>query len=338
MLVRSHSRKSSTLYCGRVPEVLPTRVYANDMTPNAPRHEFWLSLPMLRLLVGIADHGSLSASARSAGIAQSNATRSLQTLERRLGYSLIHRSTQGSTLTEHGALTAQWARDALRAIDRFSAGAQALATTGVEELSIGASLTIAEYLLPEWIAAFRTSHPNSAVKLQVMNSANVIAAVQEANVILGFIETPQVPQGIDSAVVWHDELVAVVDPSHSWASTNKRIAIEELAGTPLVEREQGSGTRAFVDLRLGSSRPAPILELNSNTAICETVIQGIGPALLSRLAVASYLQAGQLVEVPTRGRALERTLHGIWNSKTTLPVAAYQFLETSQQNVRTPGL
>ncbi|MDN6457400.1 MAG: LysR family transcriptional regulator, partial [Yaniella sp.] len=71
------------------------------MTPNAPRHEFWLSLPMLRLLVGIADHGSLSASARSAGIAQSNATRSLQTLERRLGYSLIHRSTQVSTLTEH---------------------------------------------------------------------------------------------------------------------------------------------------------------------------------------------------------------------------------------------
>lgn len=76
----------------------------------------------------------------------------------------------------------------------------------------------------------------------------------------------------------------------------------------------------------------PFLEPNHNAAICETVIQGIGPALRRRLAVASYLQAEQLVEVPTRGCSLERALYGIWNSRTTMPVAAQQFLEPLPQN------
>src|SRR5690625_406153 len=106
------------------------------MTLSVPRLDAWLNLSMLRLLVGIAEQGSLSASARAAGVAQSNASRSLKTLERRLGYPLINRSTQGSTLTRQGALTAQWARDVLAATDRLSAGAEALANTGTEELAI----------------------------------------------------------------------------------------------------------------------------------------------------------------------------------------------------------
>lgn len=307
------------------------------MTSRAPRLDAWLNLSMLRLLVGIAEQGSLSASARAAGIAQSNASRSLKTLERRLGYPLINRSTQGSTLTRQGSLTAQWARDVLAATDRLSAGAEALANTGTEELAIGASMTIAEHLLPEWMASFRSQHPGSMVKLQVMNSAQVIRAVSEATVALGFVETPEVPKDLNSVDVWRDELVVVVDPTHPWAHSVGPVDLEELAVTPLVEREEGSGTRAFADLRIGVDRPAPILELNSNAAICETVIQGIGPALLSGLAVESYLQSGQLVQVPVRGRTLDRTLSVIWSSGMTLSAAARRFLETASKSTEIPS-
>lgn len=122
-------------------------------TSHAPHIDSWLNLTMLRLLVGVADRGSLSASARAAGIAQSNASRSLRTLERRLGYTLLRRSTRGSTLTQEGVLTVEWAREVLDGVDRLSAGADALAHRGQEELAIGASMTIAEHLLPGWIGA-----------------------------------------------------------------------------------------------------------------------------------------------------------------------------------------
>ena len=78
----------------------------------------WLNLSMLRLVVGVADHGGLSASARAANIAQSNASRSIRTMERRLGHALLRRSTWGSTLTQEGVLTVEWARDILDAVDR----------------------------------------------------------------------------------------------------------------------------------------------------------------------------------------------------------------------------
>lgn len=307
------------------------------MTLSVPRLDAWLNLSMLRLLVGIAEQGSLSASARAAGVAQSNASRSLKTLERRLGYPLINRSTQGSTLTRQGALTAQWARDVLAATDRLSAGAEALANTGTEELAIGTSMTIAEHLLPEWIASFRSQYPGNMVKLQVMNSAQVIRAVNAATVALGFVETPEVPKELNSVDVWQDELVVVADPTHPWALRSEPIDVDELAATPLVEREEGSGTRAFADLRIGADRPAPILELNSNAAICETVIQGIGPALLSGLAVESYLEAGQLVQIPVRGRTLDRTLSVIWSSGMTLSAAARRFLETARKGAEIPS-
>ena len=84
----------------------------------------------LELLVGIADHGSLSAGARAAGVAQPNATRALKTLERRLGYQLVARKTTGSRLTAEGVLTVQWAREVLASLEAFADGARSLAESG----------------------------------------------------------------------------------------------------------------------------------------------------------------------------------------------------------------
>jgi len=294
----------------------------------------WLSLSMLRLLVGVADHGSLSASARAARIAQSNASRSLRTLERRLGYTLLLRSTRGSTLTPEGVLTVEWAREALQAIDRLHAGSEALADSGRHVVAIGTSMTIAEHLLPGWIGAFRARRPDVATMLQVMNSASVIEAVGTGTVALGFVETPDIPSSLRSAPVWTDDLVVVTGPGHPWARRTRPVPAHELAVTPLVEREQGSGTRAFLDRLVSAGRPRPLLELNSNAAIGQAVAEGIGPAVLSRLAVENRLRTGQLVEVPTVGAALDRTLHALWSDPAPTGSAA-EFLDIALGGART---
>lgn len=290
----------------------------------------WLSLTMLRLLVGTADRGSLSASARAAGIAQSNASRSLATLERRLGYPLLRRSTRGSTLTDEGTLTVEWAREVLEAADRLAAGAGALAHRGEEELRIGSSMTIAEHLLPAWIGRFRELRPGVATRLSVMNSAQVLEAVAAGEVAVGFVETPDLPAELRHVTVLTDQLVVVAGPGHPWARRDEPLDPAELAATALVEREEGSGTRAFLDRLVHDHRPPPLVELNSNSAICQAVVEGIGPTVLSRLAVQGHLRSGQLVEVPTRGRQLGRDLQAVWRDPLHDGGAAASFIEVAR--------
>lgn len=279
---------------------------------QAPGIEHWIQMSSLALLVGIADHGSLSAGARSVGMAQSNATRAVKTLERRLGFDLISRATTGSKLTPEGVLVVEWARDSLQSLNTLWTGAQALAAPADREFTFAASMTVAEHLAPTWIGRLQEADPHIKTRLRVMNSSGVIAAVQNRDVVLGFVETPDVPPQLYSITVWTDELVLIVPPGHPWATLGKPITMNELAATPLVEREAGSGTRAFLDEYVGVTRVAPIVEFNSNSAICQAVSAGMGPAILSRLAVEGSLRMGSFIQVPLSGGNPVRNLQAIW--------------------------
>ncbi|GAA1498676.1 LysR family transcriptional regulator [Paeniglutamicibacter kerguelensis] len=266
----------------------------------------------LALLVGIADHGSLSAGARSVGMAQSNATRAVKTLERRLGFPLLSRATTGSKLTQEGTLVVEWAREALQSLNTLWTGAQALAAPADREFTFAASMTVAEHLAPTWIGRLHEVDPRIKTKLRVMNSREVIAAVNNRDVALGFVETPDVPPQLSSTTVWTDELVLIAPPGHPWATRREPVTLRELAATHLVEREAGSGTRAFLDERVGAARATPIVEFNSNSAICQSVSAGMGPAVLSRLAVEGSLRMGSFIQVPLHEGNLVRNLQAIW--------------------------
>ncbi|MGP9782476.1 LysR family transcriptional regulator [Arthrobacter sp. MYb224] len=272
----------------------------------------WIQVSSLTLLVGIADHGSLSAGARATGIAQPNATRALKTLERRLGYPLVIRKTTGSTLTAEGVLTVQWAREVLISLENLAAGARTLATPGESELAFGASMTVAEYLAPTWIGTLHRRFSKVKPRMRIMNSQDVISAVQNGEMNFGFVETPEVPRSLRYHKVWSDEMVVVTAPSHPWAQRTTPLGLHELQSTPLIEREDGSGTRAFLDYIAHVERPEPIAEFNSNSTICQCVAAGMGPAVLSQLAVESQLRLGNLVEIPFDGPSLLREFRAIW--------------------------
>ncbi|GAA3302652.1 LysR family transcriptional regulator [Glutamicibacter nicotianae] len=287
-------------------------------SPSSKSLSHWLQISSLELLVGIADHGSLSAGARAAGMAQPNASRALKTLERRLGYSLVTRKTTGSTLTAEGVLTVQWAREALASLEALAAGARSLADAGGSELQFGASMTVAEYLAPQWIGRLHQVLPQITPRMLIMNSQDVIRAVQQGEVGLGFVETPHIPLGLKSKPVFRDEMLIVVAPGHEWALREQPLTLHELQSTPLIEREEGSGTRAFLDYIAHAQRPKPVAEFNSNATICQCAAGGMGPAVLSQLAVESQLAAGALVEIAFDGPALLRELHAIWPAAQVL--------------------
>ncbi|WP_416969201.1 LysR family transcriptional regulator [Streptomyces sp. 4F14] len=271
-------------------------------------------LGALELLLAVARVGSLGAAARELGITQPAASSRIRSMERQLGVALVDRSPRGSRLTDAGALVTDWARRVVEAAEAFDVGAQALRDRRDSRLRVAASMTIAEYLLPGWLLALRAQRPDTAVSLLAGNSAAVAEQLLGDEVDLGFVEGLTVPAGLDSAVIGHDRLIVVVAPGHPWGRRRRALRGEELASTPLILREKGSGTRQVLDAALGGVSARPLIELSSTTAVKAAAVSGAGPAVLSELVVGEELAMRRLVSVPVEGVALGRELRAVWRA------------------------
>ncbi|GAC58598.1 putative LysR family transcriptional regulator [Gordonia hirsuta DSM 44140 = NBRC 16056] len=282
----------------------------------APRS---LDLTALALLVGVDDHGSLSAAARELGLAQPNASRSLSRLERQLGVALTERTTAGSRLTAQGTVLVHWARQTLAGAAQFLEVAAGLRDDGAAELTVAASLTVAEHLLPRWLGELRTRYPEVTAHLQVHNSATVLELLTGGHCDVAFIESPAAIPGLHSTVVARDRLVVVAPVGHRWTRRRRPLTAAELAATPLLVREPGSGTRETLDAALaGHARAAPLLELGSSAAIATAVAAGVGPAALSALAVDGAIASGAVSTVEVTGLAASRELRAVWRPPRVL--------------------
>ncbi|MFI5975987.1 LysR family transcriptional regulator [Streptomyces sp. NPDC051452] len=268
-------------------------------------------LAALELLLAVARLGSLGAAAREVGVTQPAASARLRSMERQLGVALVDRSPRGSRLTDAGALVTDWARRVVEAAAAFDAGARALRDTRDSRLRVAASMTIAEYLLPGWLLALHAARPDTAVSLLAGNSAKVAELLLSGEADLGFVEGLSVPTGLDSTVIAHDRLIVVTAPGHPWARRRRPVTAEELAATPLILRERGSGTRQVLDAALGGLA-RPLIELSSTTAVKASAVSGAGPSVLSELAVGEELAMRRLVSVPVEGIALRRALRAVW--------------------------
>ncbi len=265
----------------------------------------------MELLLAVARLGSLGRAAQELGVTQPAASSRIRSMERQLGVALVDRSPRGSRLTDAGVLVTDWARRVVEAAEAFDAGAQALRVRRDSRLRVAASMTIAEYLLPGWLLALRALRPETAVSLLAGNSAAVAERVLSGEADLGFVEGIGVPGGLDSVVVARDRLIVVTAPGHVWARRRKPVGAQELAVTPLILREEGSGTRQVLDTALGGLA-RPLIELSSTTAVKASAVGGAGPVVLSELAVGEELSTRRLVCVPLDGVRLDRDLRAVW--------------------------
>ncbi|MFF3668810.1 LysR family transcriptional regulator [Microtetraspora malaysiensis] len=274
----------------------------------------WPDLEALALLVTVSELGGVGRAARQLGISQPSASSRLRTLERRLGVPVLQRLPIGSRLTAEGQIVVDWAREVLAAADALMTGVTAMRRERGAALPVAASMTVAEYLVPGWLIALRPIEPDVTVGLQVVNSARVAELVLSGEAEVGFVEGPSLPVGLASRLVGRDRLVVVVSPRHPWARRRTPLRPRELAATPLIVREPGSGTRITFETVMARYGPLaePLLELGSNSAVKVALASGAGPAVLSELAVGDELAEGRLVAVAPEGVDLQRKLRAVW--------------------------
>lgn len=281
----------------------------------------------LDLFCDTVANGSISHAARLAGISQPAASERLTLLERALGMALLERGPNGSTPTTQGRLVAEWAGEVVAAMRRLTASTEALRAQGGTRLAVAASFTVAEYMMPRLFARWRAAHPGVRVQLDVRNSAAVEQLVRDGVVAVGFIESPCVADDLESMVFDHDELVVIVSVGHPWADATTPLGPAELGAAAWISREEGSGTRdAFVAAMRRAATDGDTsargdvdfaVELGSTVAVKQAVIDGAGPAVLSRLVVAAELDDGRLVAVPVAGIDLQRSLRVVWTGSVT---------------------
>jgi len=289
-------------------------------------------LGALRALREVGRQGSIAAAASLLGVSQQGLSARMRTLERAMGVTLLARSPTGSHLTEQGRLVVGWAEDVLDAADRLEAGLRSIRSGVSHRLAIAASQTIAEHLVPHWLVELRgveqagvqeAGYPPTVVELTVANSTGVLELVRDGKAGLGFIETPHLPSDLVTEHVRDDELLVVTAPGHPWAGRRRPLGLAEIAATPLVMREAGSGTRDTLTDHLGAQdpplRPRIAMELGTSAAVRSAIAAGVGPGVLSRLAVRDDLVLGRLVAVEVAGPPLTRQLTAVWKPDDPLP-------------------
>jgi DNA-binding transcriptional LysR family regulator len=283
-------------------------------------------LSALDLFVTVVETGSVSRAASAHGISQPSGSVRIARLERQLGVTLLRRTPGGSKPTEAGLMLAGWARAVLEAAQRFDAAVVALKVEEGGRLRLAASYTIAEYLLPGWLSVLAPRLSATAVELNVANSTVVMSRALRGAVDLGFVESETVDDRLETRIIGHDELAVVVHPDHPWARRRQPLDAVQLACARLVMRERGSGTREVLERALEPMRPSaaptPLLELGSTTAVKAAVLDNVGPAVVSALAVQTEIENGQLRRISVADLDLRRFLRATWVRGTSPPPAA----------------
>jgi len=202
-------------------------------------------------------------------------------------------------------------------------------------LLIGASTTLAEFLLPQILGEFKSRNPAVVPRLFVANSESVQDRVAERSLDLGFIEGDSHLPSLVTDVCCEDELQIVCAPGHALAK-QKSVSPQALSGHAYISREPGSGTR-MVALKVFEQHglsPRIRMELSTDEAIREAILAGLGVSILSRYSLGLELEATKLACLDVEGFPIERHWHFIYPVGKQLSVTARAFMDFARVEAR----
>ena len=257
----------------------------------------------------VAQSGRISEAAKQLHIAQPAVSRQIRELEERLGVTLFDRLPRGVRLTEAGRLLAQHARQVFAIAEQAEQAMRDLKDLARGQLSIGASTTIGNYLLPPVLTRFRQAYPGVEIALEISNTDIIQQNLLDAKVDLGLTEGFVTSPELTAHIFRMDELILIGPPAS--ARGDALVSAAELCQLPLIVREPGSGTRAVIESTLAERglRPRVSMSLGGSEAIKRAVAAGAGYALISRLAVEKELASGELKAIVVQDLSLQRPLH-----------------------------
>ena len=255
----------------------------------------------LQVFYTVARLLSFTKAAESLHMTQPAVTFQVRQLEEHFNTRLFDRTHNRISLTEAGKLVYGYA-DRIFALYLEMENAVREMTGEISgALTIGASTTIAEYMLPTLLGDFREKYPDVTIHLKVSNTEGVVSMVENNTIDLGVVEAPVNNKNLVVENCKDDYLVAIVPPGHA-LSGERSIHVKELLRFPFICREEGSGTREvisdYLDHLPGCGDALKVtMELGSPEAVKGAVEAGMGVSVVSRTTIQKELRLGSLVAV-----------------------------------------
>ena len=289
-----------------------------------------MTIRHLRIFVTVCQCGSITEAARRLYIAQPSVSLAVGELEKHYKTQLFDRISRRLQITDAG-----------RRLYEYAAGIVALYgemedRMGDESLggrlSVGATITIGNRLLPGLALRFKQGNPAAALRVRVDNSDRIENLVLDGELDIGLIEGVAHQPQLRAEAFLDDGLALLCGRSHPlWEK--RWVSPEELAGYDFILREKGSGTRELFDSALLTRELAlePVWESISTHAIIVAVAEGLGVTVLPWRLAESDLAGGRLRRVPIKGMDLERKFYIITHKNKYLTGEALAFMELARQ-------
>jgi DNA-binding transcriptional LysR family regulator len=272
------------------------------------------------MFAAVVRTGSFSRAGEALGLSQPAISKGVRDFELQVGCRLLNRTPKGVVPTDEGLALSRHA-EALFAVER-AAEDELSALRGLHNgsLRIGASTTIATYMLARYLGAFHRAHPDVDLFLVSANTRDIAEQMANQDIDIGLVEGPVEVRGLIAEPWQTDVMALIVAPDHAFARERQPIDPKRLEDEILIVREPGSGTREVVAQALASHgiEPTRTLEVGSTEAIKQVVAAGVGVSIVSEAAIVDQTGQGRLRTVPIRGVAIERTM---WHLKPAGRVA-----------------
>jgi DNA-binding transcriptional LysR family regulator len=245
-------------------------------------------------------------------LTQPAVTSQVKTLEESLGIALFDRIGRDINLTPAGTILLQYVRQ-IEAVTNEAVAALAMfgGQEGIE-LSIGASHTIAVYLLPKLLSELISDWPKLRIHVMGGSTNEVLQALTTHQIGIGLIEAPAFRPDLKIEVFGEDELTLIVRPDHRWAK-KRLLRAAELVQSPILLREAGSGMRHFVEEYLERNSVLrqqlhTAIDINSTEGIISAVEAGLGAGFVPCMALEKALRIGSVKAIELENGPIKRRL------------------------------
>lgn len=290
----------------------------------------------LRVFLAVNEEGGFSRAAAALGQTQSSVSQVIAALEKEVGEPLFVRDRRAARLTEAGQVLLGHAERVQGALEEARQALKALDGEVSGPLAIGTSDTLATYVLPPVLAAYRARYPGVALRLDNRPSPAVALKVAARELDLGLVSLPLPEQGVEASLrqqpLLRQQDVVILAPgqaSGGGPSDRARRRAERggrgdrprrrafgggpidksaLLELPLVLLDRTTATRAYLEAYFRSARRRPniALEVSSVEVLKRLVELGFGASVVPSFAVEREVREGRLLARPLVGLGTER--------------------------------
>jgi LysR family transcriptional regulator, transcriptional activator of the cysJI operon len=293
----------------------------------------------LLVFVTVVEKENFTRAAEELHMTQPAVSQYIQTLERMVGTKLLDRSNKYVRLNKAGEIVYHQAKEILGLYTRMQYLVDDLMHTASGNLSIGASYTYGEYVLPHIIAHMQKLHPLIKPTISIGNTKQIEELVISHQLDIGIVEGEFKHEKLYMEPFAEDFMFIMVSANHRYAN-RQEIQLSELSEDTWIVREKGSGTREATEKMFAEFQfhPHNIMEFGSTQIIKESVEAGLGITLLSHWVIRKEISLGTLKILKLKGIPVTRKFFLITQVTNFYTKATEVFLDILRRNDALPVL